>query len=812
MKLNQLLSANLRAMALGLSGIFAVANGLTAFGYDFSAKNKFEVEIFYNINPDGNTVTVTYGAEKYNATSIEIPQTVSHDGKEYTVTAIGQRAFEKNDVKEVVLPNTITEFQNYAFSESRLVNINYPKNLKYIRRNAFYGTNVINGILPEGLEVVEERAFYGADMDSLYLPKTLITIGKSSFERCQDISNLTIPGNLKIVNASAFSECTKLQSLTIEEGVESLGVRPYDGSVFASCPLKEIKFPSTLTYIGPSCFKENKLKELVLPDNIKELGNSCFIYSKDLESIVFSKGMTELPNFVCGWCPKLTSVIIPEGIKKIGIQVFINASLLSHVKFPESVMELENSALGYCGIVDFTFPKNLTYVGSQMFENCENLTELVIPSTIKEIRNNAFSNCSNLRKVTLPENLEILGNSAFQYCSSLTDVNIPANIGIIPESAFSDCSGLQKIVIPEGITEIKRYAFMRCLSLTEIELPKSLTTIRGRVIEECKSLRNLTIHQNVSLIEQHAFDGCQAIEEIHLHRAVLPQTPIPQGWLVDRPVIGSDNNCTLYVPKGSVESYQESQYWNSFKNIVEEEYAEALNYQLSFPYSLTGGQILVNGEVAKGGIKEFEMGSDIVISTIAKDGYHLRALLVNGKDVTAEMEDGSYTIRNIDANYTVDAEFVENPFILSLFMTNGGSLDVDVEKRGTFTCVIVPEDGWKINTVTFNGSDVTSELTEDNRYTTPAITRNSVLRVTFEDMNSAIGSIDYDATSVKVTVDNGGEVRIEGVEAGNPVRAYSVDGRLAGQVTSNGDVDVINLSQHGIYLIQTPGKTFKIQY
>ncbi|WP_300632447.1 leucine-rich repeat domain-containing protein [uncultured Duncaniella sp.] len=813
MKLNQLLSANLRAMALGLSGIFAVANGLMAFGYDFSAKNKLEVEIFYNINPDGNTVTVTYGAEKYNATSIEIPQTVSHDGKEYTVTAIGQRAFENSFVRDIVLPNTITEIQNYAFAASKsLVNINYPASLKNIRRDAFSYTNITNGILPEGLEVVEESAFYGAAMDSLYLPKTLISIGKSSFERCQNISNLTIPGNLKIISKSAFTGCTKLTSVTIEEGVESLGVRPYDGTVFTGCPLKEIKFPSTLTYMGPSCFTGNKFTELVLPDNIKELGTSCFANSSELESIVFSKSMTELPNFVCESCPKLITVTIPEGIKKIGMNVFKGASLLSHVNFPESLTEIETAALGHIGIVDFTFPKNLTYIGSQMFENCENLTELVIPSTIKEIKNSAFSRCSNLRKITLPEELEVLGNSAFQYCSSLTDVNIPANIKELPESAFSDCSGLQKIVIPEGITEIKRYAFMGCSSLTDIELPKSLTMIRATVISGCKSLRNLIIHQNVSLIEKHAFDGCEAIEEIHLQRAVLPESPMAQGWLVNRPVINADNNCTLYVPKGSVESYQESQYWNSFKNIVEEEYAEALNYQLSFPYSLTGGQILVNGEVAKGGIKEFEMGSDIVISTTAKDGYHLRALLVNGKDVTAEMEDGSYTIRNIDANYTVDAEFAENPFILSLFMANGGSLDVDVEKRGTFTCVIVPEEGWKINTVTFNGSDVTSELTEDNRYTTPAITRNSVLRVTFEDMNSAIGSIDYDATSVKVTVDNGGEVRIEGVEAGNPVRAYSVDGRLAGQVTSNGDVDVINLSQHGIYLIQTPGKTFKIQY
>lgn len=494
------------------------------------------------------------------------------------------------------------------------------------------------------------------------------------------------------------------------------------------------------------------------------------------------------------------------------MHVFKGASLLSHVNFPESLTEIETAALGYTGIVDFTFPKNMAYIGSQMFENCENLTELVIPSTIKEIRNSAFYYCSNLRKVTLPEELEVLGNSAFQYCSSLTDVNIPANIKELPESAFSDCSGLQKIVIPEGITEIKRYAFTNCSSLTDIELPKSLTTIRGRVIEGCKSLRNLTIHQNVSLIEQHAFDGCQAIEEIHLQRAVLPQTPMPQGWLVDRPVIEADNNCTLYVPKGSVESYQASQYWNSFKNIVEEDYAEALNYQLSFPYSITGGQILVNGEAAKGGVMEFEMGSDIVISTTAKDGYHLGSLLVNGKDVTAEMEDGNYTISNLAANYAIDAEFAENPVTLSLFMADGGSIDVDVEKRESFTCTIAPEDGWKVNTVTFNGRDVTSELTDDMRYTTPAMTSDSELRVTFENLNSAIENIGFDADGVKVYVDASGLVTVIGAIEGSIVRAFSTDGRLVDQTTSIGETATIQLSTRGIYLIQTTGKTYKIQY
>ena len=58
---------------------------------------------------------------------------------------------------------------------------------------------------------------------------------------------------------------------------------------------------------------------------------------------------------------------------------------------------------------------------------------------------------------------------------------------------------------------------------------------------------------------------------------------------------------------------------------------------------------------------EFAIGSDITISVVPQDGYHLKSLMLNGKDVLSEMTDRSYIIEKLDANYVVDAEFAENP-------------------------------------------------------------------------------------------------------------------------------------------------------
>ncbi len=293
----------------------------------------------------------------------------------------------------------------------------------------------------------------------------------------------------------------------------------------------------------------------------------------------------------------------------------------------------------------------------------------------------------------------------------------------------------------------------------------------------------------------------------------MPNTPIPHGWLVNRPVIGTGNNCTLYVPKGSAESYRESKFWNTFKAIEEIEVTEELNYQVTFPSSIRGGSLSVNGEASKT-VMEFLMGSDVVITATPKEGYHLTALIVNGKDVTAELgADGSYTIKNLDANYKVDTSFAENPVMLSLFMADGGSIDLNIKKEQTFTCLISPEDNWKINTVTFNGRDVTAELGQDGTYTTPKLTGDSELRVTFESTNSAIENIVANpSASAKVYVDRNGLVTIEGLEAGSAISVYTVNGQLVDHTASTGSCDSIQLGQRGVYLVQTPAKTYKIQY
>lgn len=108
-----------------------------------ASAHDFEVDgIYYNIN--GNEATVTYQGmnpsqyDEYTG-QVVIPETVTHDGVTYQVTAIGPNAFERcSNLTGVEIPNTVTSIGNYAFSyDSRLTSIVIPNSVTTIGNGAF---------------------------------------------------------------------------------------------------------------------------------------------------------------------------------------------------------------------------------------------------------------------------------------------------------------------------------------------------------------------------------------------------------------------------------------------------------------------------------------------------------------------------------------------------------------------------------------------------------------------------------------------------------------------------------------------------
>jgi len=137
--------------------------------------------IMYSINvKTGLTEVVANPSHQYKG-DIVIPESITYEGKEYTVTAIGQGAFSQRDITSITFPNSITSIGNSAFV--------------YCKR-----------------------------LNSIVLPEKLTVIGDMCFASCESLRRVVIPEGLTLIDNSAFNSCYSLDSLIIPNSVTTIPV------------------------------------------------------------------------------------------------------------------------------------------------------------------------------------------------------------------------------------------------------------------------------------------------------------------------------------------------------------------------------------------------------------------------------------------------------------------------------------------------------------------------------------------------------------------------------------------------------------
>lgn len=126
----------------------------------FTAQTPDGKSLNYEIlSESDHTLAVLKG--EYEESSYIIPEYVDVNGVTYTVTEIGEDAF------------------NFHFKKCKISNIQFPSTLKTIGKEAFYRCGLTSIILPEGLEEIRDKAFWGIGgrLHEIYLPSSLKNIG-----------------------------------------------------------------------------------------------------------------------------------------------------------------------------------------------------------------------------------------------------------------------------------------------------------------------------------------------------------------------------------------------------------------------------------------------------------------------------------------------------------------------------------------------------------------------------------------------------------------------------------------------------------
>lgn len=124
--------------------------------------------IWYKVNPSLTDVTVIYRGEGNEYLGdIVIPSSISYGGREFAVTAIGQKAFyESQEVTSVSIPESVTTIGSSAFYRcSSLTSIDLPSNLKEISSMTFLSCSNLTSItIPANVTKIGSMVFAYCDM------------------------------------------------------------------------------------------------------------------------------------------------------------------------------------------------------------------------------------------------------------------------------------------------------------------------------------------------------------------------------------------------------------------------------------------------------------------------------------------------------------------------------------------------------------------------------------------------------------------------------------------------------------------------
>lgn len=379
---------------------------------------------------------------------------------------------------------------------------------------------------------------------------------------------------------------------------------------------------------------------------------------------------------------------------------------------------------------------SVTTIESNAFYGSSNLQSVTIPNSVVSIENSVFYNCTGLKSLIMGASVKSIGNYAFSVCNNLTSLALPNSVNSIGIYAFSGCSKLANLVLPNFVSSIGAGAFQNCTSLTSLTLPNYITTIEGSTFSNCGGLKSLIIGSFVTSIKGAAFNNCGNLTKIRIACAVPPE-------ISSNTFSGDRGYCKLEVPAGSGSAYDNDPYWSTCPVVSE---INRITIQISGNGTITeSGMVMPNGAlvlVDEGLSKTFTIQPAI--------GYEVQSVFYNGADVKSQIVNNKYitpAATSAAPFSTLNVTFIQQQVVhhsltvqvgdggivkeINTVLNNNTVLSVNEGESKTFT--IQPNTGYVIQSLIYNGTNITSQIVNDE-YTTPPITADATISITFKKL------------------------------------------------------------------------------
>lgn len=407
-------------------------------GDTFTVNTDNGIPVFYKVlteDANGGTVAVVRQGSKpaipTDTFELTLPETVENNGKTYTVTEIGESAFEGcTNLEYIKLPSSLTK----------------------IRNKAFYGCSDL----------------WDVEIDSEYPPE----IGDNVFEGCAIELLIFIPDNTMsdYIEAGWPEEFLSYNTFidgyvfdTYDNDIKGAIVSLYDekGKLLESYTTKDNGY-YCFTTVEPNCTYTIKIEK----DGYITRTINCAV------ELGFNEVYIPLANSNKGFSvntsegePITYEILTKDDNSKTGtVRIVYGSDPLYN-----GLLTLPNAVM-YDGI-DYT----VTEIGVSAFDSYKSIKLNSLPQNIKYIGKYAFLSCENIELTSLPNNLEMIDQRAFAYCNSLESIIIPSSLKKIGEAAFRCCLNLSRVISNNKIpAELENDVFIEN-DLTKVYIPSGMT-------------------------------------------------------------------------------------------------------------------------------------------------------------------------------------------------------------------------------------------------------------------------------------------------------------------------------------------------
>lgn len=279
-----------------------------------------------------------------------------------------------------------------------------------------------------------------------------------------------------------------------------------------------------------------------------------------------------------------------------------------------------------------------------------------------------------------------------------TSTSYPANE--MPEYSFYNSynsagkTSLITILLPTSITSIGSHAFYSCESIKSVIIPSLVNKLGYGSFAFCRGITNVTIPNSVNSIGDAAFNYCDKLTDLTIPNSVT--------------TIGS--------------------------------YAFAYCNRLTTIYSMNTTPPI--------------LGSSCFANVTNVTAVYVPSSAISAYKAASGWSDTFFSVIlandvfGIKVNIGVGGSVKENNVII----TDGSLISVSPTTTKTFT--LIPNAGYEISSLIYNGLDVKSQIV-NNQYTTPAVNASATLSVTFQKIQYRVSLKDASSGTINLICDYG---------------------------------------------------------